>query len=317
MRILLTGATGFAGSWLSEALLAQGGHQLAGLSLTGEWPPFCRHLDNRVPLFLCDLCDGPGVERILRKVEPQQIYHLAGYPHTGRSFKEPDAAWQGNLTATRTLFDAVHRWGGQPRILSVSSGLIYGEPREQGTILHEDSPLRPSSPYSVSKAAMDLLGYQTSIGDGLDIVRARPFNHFGPRQSPDFALPSFARQLAEIKRGLKPPVLETGDLSAQRDLTDVRDVASAYMLLMERGRRGEAYNVAGGTSRSMRAFLDELVRLAGIDVQIRVRGDLLRPTEPMRMNVSVDKLRAETGWQPRYSLEQTLLDILDFWSRNL
>src|SRR5262249_39007152 len=141
--------------------------------------------------------------------------------------------------------------------------------------------------------------------------------HFGPRQSADFAIPSFARQLAEIARGMKPPVLETGDLSAERDLTDVRDVASAYMLLMERGRRGEAYNVASGTSRSMRGFLDELVRLAGVEVQVRVCGDLLRPAEPMRMNVSVDRLKAETGWRPRFSLEQTLRDILDFWSRNL
>ncbi len=316
MRILLTGVTGFAGSWLSEALLAQPGHELAGLSLTGRWPEFCRHLEGRVHLFLCDLCDGAGIERILRQVEPEQIYHLAGYPHNGRSFKEPDAAWQGNLTATRTLFDAVRRWGGKPRILAVSSGLIYGEPREASAILHEDSPLRPSSPYSVSKAAMDLLGYQVSIGDELDIVRARPFNHLGPRQSPDFAVPSFARQLVEIIRGSKPAVLETGDLSAARDLTDVRDVASAYMLLMKHGRRGEAYNVASGTSRSMRAVLDELVRLAGVEVQIRVREDLLRPAEPLRMNVSVDKLRAETGWQPSFSLEQTLRDILAFWSLN-
>src|SRR5260370_21973371 len=148
---------------------------------------------------------------------------------------------------------------------------------------------------------MDLLGYQVSTGDGLDIVRARPFNHFGPRQSPDFAVPSFARQLAEIARGSRPPVLETGDLSAERDLTDVRDVASAYMLLMERGRRGEAYNVASGTSRSMRAVLDELVRLAGAAGQIPPSGPLARPARTARVTRRVEKAKAGTGRQPARS----------------
>ncbi len=314
-RVLITGATGFAGSWLAETLLAQPGLQLFGVSLSARWPESCSHLAGKVELLPCDLCRRDAVEQVLRQVQPEQVYHLAGYPHVGKSFKEPDAAWAGNLAGSRSLFDAVLRWGGRPRILSVSSGQIYGEPRSPGETLHEDSPLRPSSPYATSKAAMDLLGFQYAAAEKLSIVRARPFNHLGPRQSPDFAVPSFARQLAEIAAGVRPPVLETGDLSAERDLTDVRDVVSAYVLLMERGRSGEAYNVASGVSRSMRSVLDELIRLAGVKVELRVREDLLRPAEPLRMNVGTDKLRAETGWRPRHSLEQTLRDILDSWSR--
>src|SRR5262249_44383000 len=152
-------------------------------------------------------------------------------------------------TATRTLYDAVLRWGGRPRILAVSSGLIYGEPCGTDKVLDEESVLRPCSPYAASKAAADLASYQYAVSDKLDIIRARPFNHFGPRQAPDFAVANFSRQVAEILRGTRPPVLEIGDLSAERDLTDVRDIARAYLLLMEHGRRAEAYNIASGTSR--------------------------------------------------------------------
>src|SRR5437764_9965063 len=258
MRILLTGASGFAGGWLAETLLAQAAHEVVGLSRSGRWPQESRHLENRVRLRPCDLGDAAQVEAILREVAPERIYHLAGYPHVGRSFQEPDAAWQGNLSATRCLFEAVVRWGGRPRVLAVGSGLIYGDPVRPDQVFTEDSPLRPTSPYAASKAAADLVGYQYTRSHNLDIVRARPFNHIGPRQSPQFAVAHFARQLAEIRRGTRPPLLETGRLSTHRDLTDVRDVAAAYVLLMEHGHSGEAYNVGTGTSYSMQTVLDRL-----------------------------------------------------------
>ena len=317
MRILLTGATGFAGSWLAEGLLAQGTHQLFSLSRGGQWPVEMRHLEEHIILHRCDLCDGPRVEAVLRAVDPERIFHLAGYPHVGRSFQEADAAWQGNLSATRSLYEAVARWGGRPRILTTGSGLIYGDPDPPDQILDEDHPLRPGSPYASSKAAADLVGYQFTRSHGFDLVRARPFNHIGPRQSPQFAVAHFARQLAEIKRGRRPPLLETGDLGAHRDLTDVRDVAAAYLLLMECGRSGAAYNVGSGTSYLMQTVLDRLVALAGVAVEVRRRPDLLRRADTPVIRVSAARLRAETGWQPRYSLQQTLEDTLDYWSKAL
>jgi GDP-4-dehydro-6-deoxy-D-mannose reductase len=315
MRILVTGITGFAGSWLAEALLAQGTHELIGLSRGGHWPEEVRHLEGRLDLRPCDVCDGKQLESILREVLPEQIYHLAGYPHVGRSFSEPDAAWQGNLQVARSLYEAVARWGGRPRILAVGSGLIYGDPQTPDEVFTENSPLRPTSPYAASKAAADLVGYQFTRSHSLDVVRARPFNHIGPRQSPQFAVANFARQLAEIRVGTRPPLLETGDLGAYRDLTDVRDVAAAYLLLMERGRTGEAYNVGSGDSLSMREVLDRLVALAGVEVTVRRRSDLLRRTDPPRILVSAERLRNEIGWAPRYPLQQTLQDTLDYWSR--
>jgi GDP-4-dehydro-6-deoxy-D-mannose reductase len=274
----------------------------------------CRHLEGKLDLRACDLCNGAEVERIFREFQPQRVFHLAGYPHVGRSFQEPDAAWQGNLLTTRRLYEAVVRWGGKPRVLAVGSGQIYGDPTAPDQVFDESSPLRPTSPYGASKAAADLVGYQFTRSHGLEIVRARPFNHIGPRQSPQFAVAHFARQLAEIREGRHEPQLETGNLNAQRDLTDVRDVVAAYLLLMERGQSGEVYNVGSGVSVSMQHVLDQLIELAGVEVRVRCRTDLLRQADAARIQVSADRLRAETGWAPRHTLRQTLVDTLEFWS---
>jgi GDP-4-dehydro-6-deoxy-D-mannose reductase len=310
MRILLTGVSGFAGGHLAEALLERGGAQLYGLDRSGRWPEPSRHLAGRVDLRAGDLGDGPAVEAILRDVRPDRIFHLAGYARTGRSYDEPDAAWAGNLTATRALYDAVARWGGRPRILFVGSGLIYGggdRPRD------EDAPLRPDSPYAASKAAADLLSYQYTRHPGLEIVRARPFNHVGPRQSPEYAVAHFARQVVEVERGRRPAVLETGDLRPARDFTDVRDTVAAYLLLMEQGRTGEAYNVAAGESRTMREVLDRLLALAGVRAEVRPGGEPARPAERAAVWADAGKLRRETGWAPRYTLDRTLADTLAYW----
>jgi GDP-4-dehydro-6-deoxy-D-mannose reductase len=313
MRILVTGATGFAGSHLAEALLSRPGVRLWGLSRSGAWPADQRHLAKRVELRGVDLCDRAAVEVVLREVEPEQIFHLAGYAAVGRSFQEPDAAWAGNLGSTRNLYEAVARWGGQPRILFVGSGLVYGDSDDPETPRHEGLLLQPNNPYAASKSAADLLSYQFARAPGLHVVIARPFNHIGPRQAPDFAIASFARQVVAIERGEKPPVMETGNLSPRRDLTDVRDTVAAYDLLMQHGRSGEAYNVGSGQVYSMHTVLDRLLALAGLTVELRQKAALLRSTDTPVVRVDASKLRRETGWSPRYTLDQTLLDTLNYW----
>jgi GDP-4-dehydro-6-deoxy-D-mannose reductase len=312
-RVLVTGATGFAGGHLVEALLAAGDSEVAGLGRRGRWPAPSAHLEGRAALYPCDLGDEAAVEAVLRAVRPERIFHLAGYAPVGKSFQEPEEAWAGNLTATRRLYDAVVRWGGRPRILFVGSGMVYGVGETPGQAHHEGCLLRPDSPYAASKAAADLLSYQYTRSPGLDVVRARPFNHFGPRQAPEFAVAHFARQLVEVERGRRPPVLETGNLSPERDLTDVRDTAAAYLLLMERGRTGEAYNVGRGESRTMGEVLARLVALSGVAVQVRPRAELVRATDVPVVRVDASRLRRETGWQPRCSLDQTLTDTLAYW----
>jgi GDP-4-dehydro-6-deoxy-D-mannose reductase len=315
MRILVTGVTGFAGGHLAEALLARGGAEVHGLSRRGQWPAEWQHLSGRVALRGCDLCDRAALRALLQEIQPEKIYHLAGYPHVGQSLQEPDAAWAGNLLATRSLYDSVAAWGGRPRILYVGSGLIYGDLDTPDAGHDENHLLRPTTPYSASKAAADLLSYQVTRAPGLDVVRARPFNHIGPCQSPQFAVAHFAKQVAAIELGEQSPILEHGNLAPRRDLTDVRDTVQAYLLLMEHGRRGEAYNVGTGQTHAMQEVLNRLLRLTTVTVQVRQRSGLVRTTDTPAIRADASKLRRETGWTPRFTLEQTLTDMLAYWRR--
>lgn len=313
MRVLITGITGFAGVHLAEALIARGVGTIFGTSRRAQWPDDKRHLEQNTELRSCDLCDFAGTTALIREVQPDCIYHLAGYANAGRSFQEAAAAWAGNLTATLSLYDAVHRWGGQARILYVGSGLIYGDAATSGCAIDETWELRPSNPYAASKAAADLASYQHTKFPGLDIVRARPFNHIGPGQAPNYAAAHFARQIAAIENWIQPPLLETGNLGAMRDLTDVRDVVEAYVLLMEKGRTGDCYNVATGETHSMEFVLNCLLELARVRVEVRQQAKLLRASETAVVCGDASKLRRETGWKPRFELKQTLDDALDHW----
>jgi GDP-4-dehydro-6-deoxy-D-mannose reductase len=314
-RILVTGATGFAGGHLAEALLARGNGPLFGLALHADWPPHWRHLADHVSLQSCDLTDCAALEPILRELRPEQIYHLAGFADNRQSFQHAEAAWAGNLTVTQNLYAAVERWGGRPRILFVGSALVYGDPVRPEQVFDETSELRPTSPYAASKAAADLLSYQKTRTPGLDIVRARPLNHIGPRQLPQFAVANFARQLVAIQQGRQPPVVRPeGNLRASRDLTDVRDVVQAYILLMEKGRSGEVYNVASGTVLSMQTVLDRLIALGGIPVEVQGPAHPPRAAEVLTIRADAGKLRRETGWAPRHALDQTLADTLAYWA---
>jgi GDP-4-dehydro-6-deoxy-D-mannose reductase len=316
MRILITGITGFAGGHLAEALAARGPVELFGLSRDGELPPALGFLTARVHLHRADLCDSTGLANLLKDIAPDQVYHLAGHADVGLSFRQPAQAWRDNLEATRCLYDAIAEGGGQPRILYVGSGLCYGAPRATDQVFTEESAFYPVHPYGASKAAADLLSYQYTRFPGLNIIRARPFNHIGPRQSPQFAVAHFAKQIAAIEKGQQEPIVATGDLSAQRDLTDVRDIASAYIAMMEHGATGEAYNVASEREQAMHDVLQRLLDLSRVRVEVRQQPQFTRASEPFTARVSTAKVRALTGWCPRYNLEQSLLDTLNYWREN-
>jgi GDP-4-dehydro-6-deoxy-D-mannose reductase len=259
------------------------------------------------------LSNNANLDDLLRELQPQQIYHLAGYPHVAKSVREPDAAWTTNLSATRNLYEAVIRWGGRPRIVYVGSGQIYGDPEHENQLFDERSTLRPTTPYGASKAAADLVSFQYSRTAGLEIIRARPFNQIGPGQVPEFAVAHFARQIAAIEQGRQPPLLETGNLSPRRDLSDVRDAVRAYVLLMEKGRSGEAYNIGTGRAHSMQDIVNRLLTLAGVQAEVRQRADLVRSRDIAEIRANATKLRQETGWTPFLSLDQSLADTLEYW----
>jgi GDP-4-dehydro-6-deoxy-D-mannose reductase len=297
------------GGHLAETLLLRDEYELHGLSRRGVYPEEWAHLRGKVTLHTHDLVESPGLPEMLASIRPDWIVHLAGYAHAGRSHQEPDAAWRGNLDATRHLLDAVKKWAGKPRILTVSTGLIYGNARG---LCDESRPLLPTSPYAASKAAADLAAYQYSAADGLDIVRARPFNHIGPRQTADYAIPRFASQLAAIERGLQPPVLETYNLSAFRDLSDVRDIVRAYILLLKKGRSGEAYNIGLGHCVRIGEALNRLLAMSSVKVEVRSHSEI-RPPDTSDSRCDITRVKRETGWEPHIPLDKTLRDTLDYW----
>jgi len=200
-------------------------------------------------------------------------------------------------------------------VLFVGSGMVYGDAETAGQIVDENRPVRPASPYAASKAAADLLS-SWSVPP-LDIIRVRPFNHIGPRQAPDYAIANFARQLAAIEHGRQPPVVETGNLTSRRDLTDVRDIVQAYILLMEHGRSGDVYNAGSGVTYSIQDVLDRLIALARVRVEVRQQPERMRAGEPMVSAADAGKLQRQTGWQRRFSLDQTLADTLEYWRKVL
>ena len=303
MRCLITGATGFVGRHLVDALRAAG-YECAGVARDS--------VPADIPVHVADLTDPRATEDVLTAVRPEWVFHLAGYANTGRSFREPAAAWAGNLTATQNLYDAVARSGLRPRILYVSSGLVYGDAGPGEHVCTEDTPLQPASPYAASKAAADLLSYQQTRSPGLDVVRVRPFNQIGPGQSADYAAPNFARQVVAVERG-QATAIQVGDLNGRRDLTDVRDMVKAYIRLLEVGRTGEVYNAGSGRTYRMQDVLDRLVALAGVPVTVEQRIDPSRKADTAVSRADISKLRAATGWEPAYSLDQTLADMLADW----
>jgi GDP-4-dehydro-6-deoxy-D-mannose reductase len=317
MRVLITGITGFVGGHLVEALRADGGHTLFGVSRRADWAAAWRHLAGDVDLRPVDLHDTTAVERIVRDVKPDWVLHLAGYANTGKSFIEPDRCWGDNLTATRSLYDAIHRSGLKPRILFTSTGLVYGDPDDPGRPCDERTTLKPASPYAASKAAADVLSYQVTRSPGLDVVRVRMFNQIGPRQPADYAVANFARQIVAIETGKQVPVIETGDLSAERDVTDVRDIVRAFVLLMSHGKSGEAYNAGRGRAYRIQELLDRLVKLSRARMDVRQRVEPDRKGDTVVVRADTTKLRQATGWEPRYDLDETLKDVLDYWRESV
>ena len=313
MRILITGITGFVGGHLTEALRSKGGHTLTGVSRHPDWSPAWAHLDGSADLRAGELADKPAVERLLREVRPDWLFHLAGYANTGKSFKEPDQCWADNLDGTRALYDAVVASGVKPRVLFVSTGLVYGDPDGPEQAFDETAVLKPASPYAASKAAADLLSYQYTRSPGLDVVRVRLFNQIGPRQPADYAVANFARQIAAAEAGKQPPVIRTGDLSSHRDLTDVRDMVAAFRLLIERGATGEVYNAGRGRTWRMQDVLDRLLAQSKTKVEVQQTIEPGRKADTAVTRADTTRLRRVTGWEPQYDLDRTLKDILDYW----
>ncbi len=308
MRILITGIGGFVGGHLAQHLRAAApGSIIHGTVLfRGQAAP-----DTSVIYHELDLKDARAVSQLIADVRPDHVYHLAAQASPRRSFAEPWETLENNIRAQLNLIQACLALSPLPRLLIVSSAEIYGPVQPEQLPIDETTPFRPISPYGVSKVAQDMLGLQYYLSHGLPVIRARPFNHFGPGQSEGFVAPDFAIQIARIEAGQQEPIIRVGNLSAQRDFTDVRDVVRAYRLLMEHGAAGEAYNIASGCSYSIQQLLDILLKHSSAVIEVQPDPDRLLPIDVPIIRGDARRLRAVTGWEPTIRFEDTLLDILN------
>jgi GDP-4-dehydro-6-deoxy-D-mannose reductase len=310
LRALITGVTGFAGSFLAQVLINQG-DEVFGVS---RWRRHgLEHLSQAIDPLTTDLRDPTVVDNILADIRPNMIYHLAGQAFVPTAWADPWATMENNIRPQLNILQAMVQQKSQARLLVVASNQVYGHVSREDLPVKEDTPFRPDNPYGVSKAAQDMLGLQYYLSHGLDIIRVRAFNHIGPRQSPSFVAASFAKQIAEIEAGLAEPILQVGNLQAQRDFTDVSDVVRAYALLMRQAQAGAAYNVGIGRAYAIQYLLDVLLSYSQVTIDVQQDTSRLRPSDVSIIYADNSKLRAATGWEPTYSLEESLQRILNYW----
>ncbi len=300
-RLLVTGLDGFVGQHVKQAVENSRDKRFRLV----------------VPGGAIELTDPKTIEKAVKDTKPDCVLHLAAQSFIPASVKDPRATYEVNFFGTLNLLQALKTSGFRGRVLYVGSADVYGAVRDDELPIMESQPLRPRTPYGVSKAAAELLCYQWTQDQGFDIVMTRPFNHIGPGQAEHFVVPDFAKQVTEIRLGQREPVIKVGAIDVTRDFTDVRDVVQAYLSLIERGVTGEAYNVCSGREYSIREVLDELIRLAGIKCKVVEDQARLRAVERKRNRGSFDKLEKCTGWKPRIALTDSLRDVLAYWDKKL
>lgn len=314
MRVLITGITGFAGSHLAEYCLARGDVEVFGTARWRSRMDNVKHIEDRVTLMDCDLKDNVATRRCLDEVRPDYIFHLAAQSFVPTSWKAPVETVCTNMVGEINLFESMRELAlTETRIQLAGSSEEYGMVYEDEVPIKETNPLRPLSPYGVSKVGQDLLGYQYHQSYGIKTIRTRGFNHTGPRRGDVFVSSNFARQIATIEKNRGEPVIKVGNLEARRDFTDVRDMVRAYWEVIEKGEPGDVYNIGSGRDVTIQNMLDILLSFSDIDITVQQDPDRMRPSDIEILLADNTKVRELTGWEPEIPLEKTLEDLLNYW----
>jgi len=318
MRILITGISGFVGSHMAEYALTQGA-EVFGACRWRSNTENIDHIRDRIHVLEADLRDPSSVQEMLASAQPDAVVHLAGQSYVLTSWHAPAETLTTNIIGQVNLLEAIrHRGPPFPQILVVGSSEEYGLVQERELPVTEETPLRPLSPYAVSKVAQDFLGYQYCRNYGIPCVRARAFNHEGPRRGEVFVTSNFARQIAEIELGRHEPVLYVGNLKARRDYTDVRDIVRGYWMLLHQGEPGEVYNLCSGRAWAIQEILDFLLtQSTGCNIEVRQDPNRLRPSDVPVLYGSAEKIRRRTGWEPEIPFEKSLRDLIEYWRDRL
>jgi len=315
LKALITGISGFVGSYLAEYLLETTDWEVAGTVFGpyGNIASLCGQLE----LYPAELSRLDVMTFILEQSEPDVIFHLAAQPLVSASQRDPWGTLETNIRMQLNVLEAVARVRPDCHVLVIGSGEEYGLVSAADLPIDEETPLRPLSAYAVSKVAQDLLGLQYHLTHGLHVVRARPFNHIGPRQRLGFVAPDFASQIAATELGLQPPVIEVGNLTTRRDFSDVRDVVRAYVLLITSGEPGQVYNVGSGESHAVQEMLDTLLTMSQVSIEVRPDPSRMRPSDVPESVCNMTQIRERTGWQTTIPFEQSLADILEYWREEM
>jgi len=312
-RILVTGVTGFAGSHLVDYMISRGDCEIFGIQRWRSPTDNIAHFMDKISILECDLRDASSTRDTLETVRPDWIFHLAAQSFVPTSWSAPTESLTTNILGQINIFEAVRRLGLKCRIQLACSSEEYGMVAPNEVPIKETNPLRPLSPYAVSKVAQDLLGYQYWMSWKVDSVRTRGFNHEGPRRGPVFVASDFAKQIADIEKGRRAPVVHVGNLEAKRDFSDVRDMVRAYWLALEKCEPGEVYNICTGRAWTIREVLDLLLSMTQAKIEVRQDPTRLRPSDVPILLGDNSKFVKATGWKPTIPFEQTLRDMLDYW----
>ncbi len=317
VRLLITGITGFVGSHMAEYAIKRGA-EVIGAARWRSRTENIEHLRGKIRLVECDLRDTASVRRLLAASAPTHVIHLAAQSFVGASWHMPAETLSTNMTGQVNLLEGVREIASPPRFLVIGTSEEYGLVYPDELPIRETNPLRPLSPYAVSKVGQDLMGFQYFQSYGLPTIRTRAFNHEGPRRGDVFVTSNFAKQVAEIEAGLHDPVIDVGDLTPRRDYSDVRDIVRGYWMLLERGEPGEVYNLCSGRTWAIQQVLEfYLDRSRTKGISVRVDPARLRPSDVMVLEGDPSKIHKALGWQAEIPFEQTLTDLLEYWRQRV
>lgn len=311
-KALIIGGAGFVGKYLADYLVEECGYEVCSTKMVNE------KLDGvSYEVVDMNLLAKEEVEAVLAKCAPDYIFHLAAQSSVAVSWSNPQLTVDVNIKGTLNLLDVLKETEYQGRVLLIGSGEEYGRINPDEVPITEDTVLRPGNIYAATKGCQNMLGGIYAKAYNLNLMMVRAFNHVGPKQSPQFVVADFCKQVIEVEKGLREPVIHVGNLKAKRDFTDVRDVVAAYECLIRQGVAGETYNVGAGNAYSIQEILDKIIELSGQEIQVEVEAERLRPIDVPIISADITKITEQTDWKQKISLEQTLQDTLEYWRGEL
>ncbi len=316
-KILITGITGFAGSHLAELLVQQPNSEILGTHVSDRNLDNLAEIKDKVRLEKVNLLEADKIASIIGSFQPDIIYHLAASTQPAESFRKPAEFLTNNIASEVNVLEAVKTHKLNTKIILISSAHVYGWVLPENIPMTESTPFRPDNPYSVSKIAQDYLGFSYYMAYKQHIVVLRPGNHIGPRQSPEISISRWAKEIVEIEKGMKEPVLKVGNLTTKRDYTDVRDMVRAYALAAEHCQDGEVYNIGTGVGYTMQSMLDKLLSASSAKITVETDQSLFRPSDIPELRIDATKFMQKTDWKPEIAIEDTLRDTLDYWRKTL